>query len=266
MAKGKRAADAGTDDVNPVPPAATVVPAVQTALPPLKSKPATDADLSQVTHPVNVPSKATLKALFGILGPMYPTHPLAVTAEDHFQVLVAAMLSARTKDPTTNAAMARLWDRASTPQGILAIAVDELAAILHPVGFHTVKARNLHAICRMLIDEFDGRVPQSREELLRFPGVGRKVANLVLNICFLKAAICVDIHVHRISNRLGWVVTKSPEETEYALMELVPEQYWTDLNRVLVNHGQQICQPMVPYCSRCPIYKYCARVGVSRNR
>lgn len=205
------------------------------------------------------------------LAPLYPGHPLHVDPAQPFQVLVATLLSARTKDPTTNAAMARLWGRLGAvaqpgPLDLLAVPLDELAALIHPVGFYQTKARHLHALCRMLLDDFDGVVPQTREELLRLPGVGRKVANLVLNICWDYPAICVDIHVHRICNRLGWVETSSPEQTEMQLEQLVPERLWATLNRVLVNHGQQVCQPVSPHCSRCLLAADCPRIGVAKSR
>lgn len=194
---------------------------------------------------------------------LYPRHPLNVRPADPFQVLVATVLSSRTKDPTTNAAMERLWRRASSPAAILATAEDELAELIKPVGFYRTKARQLHALSRLLLDEFGAEVPAEREQLMRLPGVGRKVANLVLNICFDTAAICVDTHVHRIANRLGWVATSKPEQTEQALMKLVPVRYWTMLNRVLVNHGQQVCQPLRPRCDDCAISRHCPRAGVT---
>lgn len=193
---------------------------------------------------------------------LYPRHPLNVLPSDPFQVLVGTVLSSRTKDPTTNAAMARLWGRARTPEQILTLAEDELAELIRPVGFYRTKARQLHGLSRLLIDRFAGTVPADREDLMQLPGVGRKVANLVLNICFEMPAICVDTHVHRISNRLGWVATSTPEQTEQALMQLVPSRWWSTLNRVLVNHGQQVCQPRRPRCADCPIARNCARVGV----
>ncbi len=197
---------------------------------------------------------------------LYPRHPLNVRPADPYQVVVATVLSSRTKDPTTNAAMERLWPRAGGPAAMLAIGEDELAELLRPVGFYRTKARQLHALSRLLLDEFGGRVPDEREQLMRLPGVGRKVANLVLNICFDQAAICVDTHVHRIANRLGWVATRTPEQTEQALMEIVPVRYWTMLNRVLVNHGQQVCQPLRPHCGECEISRFCARIGVQAPR
>jgi endonuclease-3 len=209
---------------------------------------------------------------------VYPQHPLHVDPLQPFQVLIATILSARTKDPTTNAAMERLWKamlgrrRSSMPNeplgplDLLRLSQHELAGILNPVGFYAAKAGYLLAASRMLIDEFGGEVPRTREELLQLPGVGRKVANLVLNICWDYPAICVDIHVHRICNRLGWVETQMPEQTERALEQIVPERLWATLNRVLVNHGQQVCQPVSPWCSRCPISGLCPRLGVGKSR
>jgi len=220
----------------------------------------------------NPPSPRDIAAVFRILGKLYTTHPLHVTPNEQFDALVATVLSSRTKDPTTNAAMERLWARGGypgrgvTPEVLLSIPVDEIAALLNPVGFYKTKARQLHALSALLLDKFDGKVPASREELMELPGVGRKVANLILNICFAKAAICVDVHVHRIANRLGWIATGAPEQSEQALMELLPQKYWSATNLVLVNHGQQICVPVSPKCSICPVYKYCARVGVVKSR
>jgi endonuclease III len=205
-------------------------------------------------------------AILDTLAGLYPSHPLAVSPSEPFHALVATVLSARTKDPVTNAAMARLWQRVSTPAGLLALDRTELAALLKPVGFYETKAKHLQELSRLLLDKHGGQVPRTREELLELPGVGRKVANLVLNICFDIPAICVDTHVHRIANRLGWAVTDTPEQTERALEALVPESRWAMLNRVLVNHGQQICQPASPFCSRCPLAARCPRTGVSRMR
>jgi endonuclease-3 len=227
------------------------------------AKPSTDGAKAPAA---SVPTAREVGAVLRKLAALYPRHPLNVVPREPFQVLVATVLSSRTKDPTTNAAMERLWARAGTPQAILAVPVDELAELLKPVGFYRTKAAHLHKLCRQLIEEHGGRVAATREELTALSGVGRKVANLVLNICFNTAAICVDTHVHRIANRLGWVVTDGPEATEYALMELVPERYWSQLNRVLVNHGQQVCNPISPHCSTCEIVKHCQQVGVIKSR
>ncbi|MEZ5339590.1 MAG: endonuclease III [bacterium] len=214
----------------------------------------------------NPPSKQAATAFFNKLGKLYTTHPLDVTSADPFRVLVGTILSARTKDPVTNDAIARLWAVADTPEGILAIPEAQLAQLLKPVGFYNAKARNLHAMCEMLINEFDGELPRTRDELLKLPGVGRKVANLVLNICFDIPAICVDTHVHRICNRLGWIETETPEQSEFALMEIIDEKHWATLNRVLVNHGQQVCNPVSPWCSRCLISAQCPKIGVKTSR
>lgn len=233
----------------------------------------------------NQPSARELGALFRRLDRLYPTHPLDCDADQPFQVLVATILSARTQDPTTNGAMRRLWGRITgreipehdpgrpqrhwprvTADQLLALDEKTIAELIRPVGFYLTKAKHLRKMSALLIERLDGKVPKTREELMELPGVGRKVANLVLNICWDIPAICVDIHVHRISNRLGWVETQTPEQTESALTILVPEKYWTTLNRVLVNHGQQVCKPQSPWCSHCIIYQHCLRIDVVRSR
>ncbi|MCB1221852.1 endonuclease III [bacterium] len=212
------------------------------------------------------PSKQAATAFFNKLSKLYTTHPLDVTPDDPFRVLVGTILSARTKDPVTNDAIARLWAVARTPEGILAIPEPQLAQLLKPVGFYNAKAKNIHRMCEMLINDFDGEIPRTRDELLMLPGVGRKVANLVLNICFDIPAICVDTHVHRICNRLGWIETETPEQSEFALMDIIDEKHWATLNRVLVNHGQQVCNPVSPWCSRCLISAQCPKIGVKTSR
>ena len=197
---------------------------------------------------------------------LYPRHPLNVTARLPFQVLVATVLSSRTQDPTTNAAMERLWAKAQTPEGLLKLPEQKIAALIKPVGFYATKAKHLKKLSRLLLDQHAGHVPTTREELMALPGVGRKVANLVLNICFQEPAICVDTHVHRFSNRLAWVATETPEQTEYALMELAPQKHWAILNRVIVNHGQQVCKPISPICSQCVLARKCPKNGVTRSR
>ena len=214
----------------------------------------------------NQPGPRSAVAVLKALDKLYPAHPLAVSPRQPFQVLVATVLSSRTKDPVTNAAMKRLWQHARSPRGILRIPTAELAQLLKPVGFYATKAKHLHQLSRQLLDVHSGRVPDTRAELMKLAGVGRKVANLVLNICFGKPAICVDTHVHRIANRLGWVETETVLETEQALEQLVPEKWHAPLNRVLVNHGQQVCTPQSPHCSGCPIANSCARRGVERSR
>jgi len=143
---------------------------------------------------------------------------------------------------------------------------EEIQTLIYPVGFYRVKARNLKQIAYQLIDRFQGEVPADRQLLLSLPGVGRKTANLVLNLGFGIPAICVDTHVHRISNRLGWVRTRTPEQTEYALMEVLPQRYWIPINEVLVAYGQRVCTPQSPFCSTCPLERECPKVGVGRRR
>ena len=190
----------------------------------------------------------------------------AVSSKSPFRVLVSTVLSLRTKDETTAEASARLFREASTPQTVLELGEKKVRDLIYPVGFYRVKAQNIIGICEKLIDEYDGRVPDSIDELLEFRGVGRKTANLVLSLGYGKPAICVDIHVHRISNRWGYVDTKNPYETEMTLREKLPRKYWIEYNSLLVALGQQICRPLSPLCSRCPVSGYCPKRGVSRSR
>ncbi len=190
----------------------------------------------------------------------------AISSKSPFRVLVSTVLSLRTKDKTTAKASARLFREATTPQAVLKLGEKRVRDLIYPVGFYRVKAQNIIGICEKLIDEYDGRVPDSIDELLKFRGVGRKTANLVLSLGYGKPAICVDIHVHRISNRWGYVDTKNPYETEMALREKLPRRYWIEYNSLLVALGQQICRPLSPLCSRCPVSGYCPKRGVSRSR
>ncbi|MFB3786257.1 MAG: endonuclease III [bacterium] len=195
----------------------------------------------------------------------------AVTAvagrtRDPFHVLVSCVLSLRTKDDTTGAAFARLQKRARTPQALLRIPVEELAQIIYPVGFYNQKAKQLLDIAGALIDNHGGRVPDSIEDLLTLNGVGRKTANLVVTLGYGKPGICVDTHVHRITNRWGYVQTKTPEQTEFALRDKLPPDYWIEFNDLLVTFGQNLCAPVSPKCSRCALFAYCDRVGVERRR
>ncbi len=190
----------------------------------------------------------------------------AVSSKSPFRVLISTVLSLRTKDETTAEASARLFLEASTPRAVLELGEKKVRDLIYPVGFYRVKAQNIIRICEKLIDECDGRVPDSIEELLEFRGVGRKTANLVLSLGYGKPAICVDIHVHRISNRWGYVDTKNPYETEMALRANLPRRYWIEYNSLLVALGQQICRPLSPLCSRCPVSDYCPKRGVLRSR
>jgi endonuclease-3 len=183
--------------------------------------------------------------------------------EDAFRVLIATVLSARTQDATTAAASERLFLKAPTARRMAALSVPAIAKLIYPVSFYRTKARHVKAACEALIERFHGRVPGTMEELLTLPGVGRKTANLVLILGFKSLRnICVDIHVHRISNRLGWVQTRMPEQTEQALYERVPARWWPYLNLYLVTWGQNVCRPTHPRCGDCAVAARCPRVGV----
>jgi len=187
-------------------------------------------------------------------------------AEDPFQVLIATMLSARTQDATTHAASTRLFKRARTPRSMARLSTAEIERLIYPVSFYRNKARHVKACCEDLVARFNGRVPATLEELVTLPGVGRKTANLVLILAFRsRRNICVDIHVHRISNRLGWVSTGQPEETEQALYAAAPRRWWPLINLYLVTWGQNICRPRYPRCGDCAIVGHCPRIGVLRT-
>jgi endonuclease III len=183
-----------------------------------------------------------------------------------FEVLVATILSLRTKDEVTRAASSRLFELVSSPMDMLALEESQIAALIFPVGFYKTKAKTLINICDRLINDYDGKVPDDLDELLKLKGVGRKTANLVITLGFGKLGVCVDTHVHRISNRLGYVKTKTPEQTEMALREKLPVDYWIEYNDLLVTWGQNVCTPISPFCSRCAIYDYCQRVDVKKSR
>jgi len=191
-----------------------------------------------------------------------------VEVEDHdpFRILIACLLSLRTKDETTGPAAARLFRLAATPEALLRLTPRQIERAIFPVGFYRTKARVLLGVCRDLMDRFGGTVPDDLEALLTLKGVGRKTANLVVTRGFRKPGICVDTHVHRIANRWGCVRTRSPEETEQALRARLPRRYWIEFNDLLVSFGQTICRPVSPYCSRCPIERLCPKLGVARSR
>ena len=184
---------------------------------------------------------------------------------DSFQVLVATMLSAQTKDAVTYEASTRLFARASTPRTLAELPVQSIERLIYPVSFYRNKARHVKEACRQLLTRFGGRVPTTMEELLSLPGVGRKTANLVLIVAHQSAAnICVDTHVHRIANRLGWVRTKTPEQTEQALYDVAPRRWWASVNLYLVTWGQNVCRPVYPRCGACVVSDLCPRLGVTR--
>ena len=185
---------------------------------------------------------------------------------DPFRVLVATMISLRTKDAVTGMASERLLASAPTPLALSVLPRKRIEKLIYPAGFYRTKAKSLRLAAGMLVKEHGGKVPRTMEELLALPGVGRKTANLVLNLGYGLPGICVDTHVHRISNRIGWVTTRDPAGTERALMEILPRRYWIGINELLVRFGQTICTPLSPRCSVCPIASLCARVDVSRSR
>lgn len=183
-----------------------------------------------------------------------------------FEILISTILSLRTKDEVTSQAAKRLFQVATTPERILALGERKLSALIYPVGFYPTKAKRLMAISRIILEEHGGHVPDTIEALLKLPGVGRKTANLVMVEGFKKPAICVDTHVHRISNRIGYVETKTPDQTEMALRAKLPRKHWIRYNELLVAFGQIVCRPVSPFCSRCPVAQMCPRVGVSKSR
>lgn len=183
-----------------------------------------------------------------------------------YQILIATILSLRTKDSLTAQIAPKLFALADTPEMMVKQTPEKLAATIYPVGFYRNKASTILAISQKLIDDYGGRVPDDLDELLKLPGVGRKTANLVITAGFKKPGICVDIHVHRISNRWGYVQTKTPEQTELALRDKLPPAYWLEYNGLLVSMGQNLCTPTSPWCSRCPVIQFCERVGVTRSR
>jgi endonuclease-3 len=185
---------------------------------------------------------------------------------DPFLVLIGCLLSLRTRDEVTEKAMTRLMERAKTPEELLKIPDEELQSTIFPVGFYRNKSLLLKEISRTIIDKYGGRVPDTIDELLSMKGVGRKTANIVITEGFGKAGIAVDTHVHRISNRLGAVKTKTPDQTEAALQTILPKKYWIIFNRLLVAHGRRTCAPLSPFCSRCPVYPLCKRAGVAKSR
>ncbi len=183
-----------------------------------------------------------------------------------FKVLISTVLSLRTKDAVTAKATDRLFALATTPETMMQLSEETIAHAIYPVGFYKTKARRIPEICKILMEKYQGTVPHDIDVLLTLPGVGRKTANLVLTQGYGKLGICVDTHVHRVSNRLCYVQTKTPEETEFALRKKLPKKYWIIYNDYLVAWGQHVCVPVSPFCSKCKIYKYCERKGVTRSR
>ncbi len=185
---------------------------------------------------------------------------------DPFKVLISCILSLRTKDKTTGEASERLFKLATDIESLSKLTVKKIEKAIYPVGFYKVKAGRIKELCRVIINNYDSKVPDDLDELLKLKGVGRKTANLVLTLGYKKAGICVDTHVHRITNRWGYVKTKTPEQTEFALRTILPPKYWLDINGLLVAFGQNICKPISPICSKCGIERFCKKVGVEKHR
>ena len=177
-----------------------------------------------------------------------------------YLVLIACILSLRTNDKTTYPATLRMLELAKTPKEMKNVSQEDLSKAIYPVGFYENKAKQIIELSKTIDEKLGGKVPDEIEDLIKFKGVGRKTANLVLSLGFNKPAICVDVHVHRIFNRLGYIKTKTPEETEFALREKLPQKYWIDINTLLVTHGQNVCKPVKPKCLECPIAGYCAKI------
>jgi endonuclease-3 len=186
--------------------------------------------------------------------------------ESPYRILIGCVLSLRTKDETTYPATERLFRRAKDPVAMLRLRPRTIERLIYPVGFYRRKAAQIREISRLLLERHRGRVPDTLEELLLLPGVGRKTANLTLTLGYGKPGICVDTHVHRIANRLGWVDTRHPDQTEAALRQFLPGRWWIPVNETLVRHGQQICHPVSPRCSECAVTRSCPRSGVTRSR
>ena len=208
--------------------------------------------------PLDIPvvNKHLKKAFHSVRAPIMEL--VAAQTHDPFRILLGTILSARTKDACTAAACGRLFEKVTTSEGLREIPLDELERLIYPVGFYREKAKHLKALPEVLDGKFGGVLPRTVEDLCELPGVGRKTANLVVALGFGKPAICVDIHVHRITNRLGLVTTKTPYDTEMALREILPVLYWKTWNSYLVSFGQTRCTPRNPHCTDCPIAAFCA--------
>ena len=216
--------------------------------------------------------KVDIDSVYGILKKEVRNYKVPVVdlveiqTKDPFKVLLATILSARTKDETTLKAVKKLFPKVKKPSDLEKLSKKEIEKLIYPVGFYHNKAEHLKKFPLVLKREFNNIIPSTVEELIKLPGVGRKTANLVVAVAFNKPAICVDTHVHTITNRLGYVNTKNPLKTELQLRKKLPKKYWTTFNSILVAFGQNLCRPVSPFCSRCPINRYCNKVGVTIHR
>ena len=210
---------------------------------------------------------AEFRQVLADMGKVLPAVSLvAVRRQDPFSVLISTVISLRTKDDVTLHASERLLSRAQTARDMLDLSTDGIAELIFPAGFYRRKAEQIRQISQTLVDEYDGEVPADADLLMELPGVGIKTANLTLNLGFGIDAICVDCHVHQISNRLGWIDTKTPEESEKVLQTVMPRRFWIPLNELLVSYGQEVCTSVSPRCSLCPENSVCPKIGVTRSR
>lgn len=191
---------------------------------------------------------------------------IALQDKDPFKVFLSVIISLRTKDEVTIQASKRLFKLLKQPKDIYNISINQIGEAIYPAGFYRRKAIQIDKICRKLVEKFDSKIPQNIDTLLTFEGVGRKSANLILAEGYQIPAMCVDTHVHRISNRFGFINTKNPEQSEYKLREILAKKYWIRYNSLLVSFGQSICKPISPFCSKCPVLKYCQRIGIEKSR
>ncbi len=204
--------------------------------------------------------------ILNILENFYKNQLCAVDKyRDPYKVLISCIISLRTKDEVTEEAAKRLFERADNPYDMIKLTPLMISKLIYPAGFYKRKGIQIYNISKEIIEKYNGKVPDTLEELLRLKGVGRKTANLVLSVGYNKPAICVDTHVHRISNRLGWVETTNPVDTEYQLMDIIPVEYWNRINNLFVLHGKRICKPIKPNCNICPVKEYCATWKNERN-
>ena len=207
-----------------------------------------------------------LKIVKDAIKPFKPAAVPEVADKDPYKILIATILSLRTKDEVTREAATRLFQRARTPQDMVKLTEEEIASVIYPVGFYRNKAKTILSISQLLLDKYDGRVPDTIEELTKIKGVGRKTANLVVTLAYDKPGICVDTHVHRITNRWGYIKTKYPDETEQELRKKLPHEHWIEINNLLVLFGKNICKPVGPRCDICPLNELCPKIGVKRKK
>jgi endonuclease-3 len=184
-----------------------------------------------------------------------------------FTTLISCILSLRTKDEVTDKASIQLLKKYNTPEKIFILSTQKIKSLIYPVGFYKTKTKRIREISKTLVNNYNGKVPDDFDELLKIKGIGRKTANIVMLYGHKKQGFLpIDTHCHRIPNRLGWIKTKTPEETELALKKILPTKYWNDFNQLFVSFGQTICVPISPFCSKCPIQKFCKKVGVTKSR